>query len=136
MPYSDVSYLLAMSLFDYQHNFTYKISPPYNLSLSGFENNGFVINISIKTVILYYLFIHFSPVEHMCGFSRETVIEITTNIESQEHRRRLNDDIRYPEHPRAGGTDDLETFFSLLHRYLGMIFTLRDFKHFWQKIVR
>ncbi|KAK3752537.1 hypothetical protein QZH41_016313 [Actinostola sp. cb2023] len=57
------------------------------------------------------------PVENICGFSRETVIEITTNIESQEARRRINKEVGYPMHPRAGGTDDLETFFGLGHRY-------------------
>ena len=30
---------------------------------------------------------NFKPVENIRGFSRETVIEITTNIESQELRR-------------------------------------------------
>ena len=30
---------------------------------------------------------HFKPVENIRGFSRETVIEITCNIESQEYRR-------------------------------------------------
>jgi hypothetical protein len=64
------------------------------------------------------------------------VIEITTNIESQELRRRENEAIGYPEHPRAGGTDDLETFFSLTHRYIGNVFSLKQFKEFWQQIVR
>ena len=50
------------------------------------------------------------------------MIEITTNIESQELRRCENEAIGYPEHPRAGGTDDLETFFSLTHRYIGNVF--------------
>ena len=74
--------------------------------------------------------------ENICGFSRETVIEMTTNIESQEFRRRQNAEFGYPEHPRAGGTDDLETFFGLVHRYLGNVFLLRDFKHIWPRLVR
>ena len=42
---------------------------------------------------------YFRPVENICSFSRETVIEITTNIESQEMRRRENEVTGYPEHP-------------------------------------
>ena len=38
----------------------------------------------------------------------ETVIAVTTNIESMELRRCQNDDIGYVEHPRAGTTDDVE----------------------------
>ena len=72
----------------------------------------------------------------MCGFSRETVVVITTNVESIESRRRQNDEIGYEEHPRAGTTDDVEAFFALLHRYLGVIFTLKDFKALWRKLVR
>ena len=79
---------------------------------------------------------NFRPVENIRGFSRETVIEITTNIESQELRRLENEVIGYPEHPRAGGTDDLETFFSLAHRYLGNVFSLKQFKELWPKLVR
>lgn len=40
---------------------------------------------------------NFRPVENIRGFSRETVIEITTNIESQELRRCENEVIGYPE---------------------------------------
>ncbi|KAJ7394540.1 hypothetical protein OS493_000355 [Desmophyllum pertusum] len=76
------------------------------------------------------------PVDCIRGFSRETLVEMTTNIESQEHRRRENNIIGYAEHPRAGGTDDMETFFSIAHRYLGLLFTLKQFKEKWQKLVR
>ena len=72
----------------------------------------------------------------MCGFSRETVVAITTNIESIEFRRRQNGEIGYEEHPRAGTTDDVEAFFALLHRYWGLIFTLKDFEALWRKLVR
>ena len=63
-------------------------------------------------------------------------MELTTNIESQEFRRRLNGVLGYAEHPRAGVTDDLETLYSMFHRYLGPVFTLKQFKEFWPKIVR
>ena len=58
----------------------------------------------------------------------ETVVAVTTNIESTEFRRRQNLDLGYEEHPRAGTTDDVEAFFALLHCYFGLIFTLKDFK--------
>jgi len=76
------------------------------------------------------------PVDCVRGFSRETLVELTTNIESQEHRRRMNSVLGYPEHPRAGVTDDLETLFAMFHRYLGPVFTLKQFKEMWPKIVR
>ena len=72
----------------------------------------------------------------LCGFSRETVVAVTTNIESIEFRRRQNAELGYEEHPRAGTTDDVEAFFALLHRYLGLIFTLKEFKALWRKLVR
>ena len=56
--------------------------------------------------------------------------------DAKESRRRQNGEIGYAEHPRAGGTDDLETFFSIAHRYLGMLFSLKQFKEKWQKLVR
>ncbi|XP_066278595.1 uncharacterized protein [Branchiostoma lanceolatum] len=75
-------------------------------------------------------------VEGLCGFSRETVIGITTNIESQEARRRLNDIIGFEEHPRAATTDDVECFFALLHHKTGgQPCTLKEFKCWWRKLV-
>ena len=71
--------------------------------------------------------------DNIRGFSRETFVEVTTNIESQEHRRRTSS---IPEHPRAGTTDDNETFFAMCHRYLGENFTLRELKYRWQKICK
>ena len=58
----------------------------------------------------------------------ETVVAVTTNIESTEFRSRQNLDLGYEEHPRAGTTDDVEAFFALLHCYFGLTFTLKDFK--------
>lgn len=83
-----------------------------------------------------FIIFTFRPVDCIRGFSRETLIEMTSNIESQELHRRQNWEIGYAEHPRAGGTDDLETFFSIAHRYLGMLFSLKQFKEMWQKLVR
>ena len=60
------------------------------------------------------------PIKGICGFSRETVIAFTTNIESIEFRRRENDSHGFAEHPRARTKDDVEAFFGLLHRFLGL----------------
>ena len=76
------------------------------------------------------------PVEYLCGFTREVVIQLTTNIESQEFRRSQNDEIGYPEHPRAGSTEDLECFFGVTHSKLGTVFTLQEFKDGWPKLLR
>ena len=62
-------------------------------------------------------------------------MEVTTNIESQEHRRRCNNEFG-PEHPRAGTSDDVETFFSVCHQRLGDNFTLEDFKYRWRRLIR
>lgn len=63
-------------------------------------------------------------------------MDLATNIESQEHKRRLNGELGYPKHPRAGVSDDLETLYSMFHRYLGPVFALKQFKEMWPKIVR
>ena len=69
------------------------------------------------------------------GFTRETFVELTTNIVDQEERRKQND--RYgPEHPRASTTDDVEMLFGMCREGLGDTFTLGQFKDYWLKIVR
>lgn len=73
--------------------------------------------------------------DNIRGFSRETFVELTTNIESQELRRSLSPEFG-PEHPRSTTTDDCEGFFSICHRYLGTTFTLQEFKYRWVKIVK
>lgn len=78
----------------------------------------------------------FRPVKDICGFSRETVIAVTTNIESMEFRRQQNGEIGYEAHPRAGTTDDVEAIIAFLHRMLGVVFTLKQFKAGWKQVVR
>ena len=74
--------------------------------------------------------------EYIRGFTREVVIEVTANIESQELRRVQTHEIGYPEHPRAGSTEDLACFFGIAHSRLGTVFTLKEFKDGWPKLVR
>ncbi|XP_062604104.1 uncharacterized protein LOC134265903 [Saccostrea cucullata] len=76
------------------------------------------------------------PMDTIRGFTRETFIEITTNIESQVYRRRQNNILGHPEHPRAATTDDVECFFSLTRRHLGDTYTVKEFRTSWRKLVR
>ena len=60
--------------------------------------------------------------------TREVVVALTTNIASQEFRRRDGDERGLPpEHPRAGSTDDVEGIFACLHQLLGPIFDEKTF---------
>ena len=63
--------------------------------------------------------------------TRETIIALTTNIESREWRRREN---REPEHPRASTTDDVECLFSIMRDMVGDHFTLQCVKYNWRKV--
>ena len=53
------------------------------------------------------------------GFSRETLVAVTTNIEGREHLRReqINSGCLL-ENPRAASTDDVECFFSMMRAKL------------------
>ena len=71
----------------------------------------------------------------MLGFTRETVIALTTNIESMEWKRReIVESGLPPENPRASTTDDVECMFSVMHDLTGKHFTLREVKYTWRKV--
>lgn len=71
----------------------------------------------------------------MRGFTRETLIALTTTIESKEWVRRRNTTLRLaPEHPRASTTDDVECFFSLLRNMPGNHFTVKEVRVCWRKL--
>lgn len=71
----------------------------------------------------------------MRGFTRETLIAVTTNIESREfQRRRIAETGGDIEHPRASTTDDVECFFSILRDNLGKDFTLKHVQFEWRKL--
>ena len=55
----------------------------------------------------------YRPIKELCGFSRETVIAVTSNNESMEFRRCQNGEVGYEEHHRAGITDDVEAIIAL-----------------------
>ena len=50
-----------------------------------------------------------------------------------EFRRRQNAGLGYEEHPRAGTSDDVEAIIDFLHRMLGVVFTLKQFKSEWKQ---
>ena len=71
----------------------------------------------------------------MCGFTRETLVALTTNIESREWRRReiANAGLQ-PEHPRASSSDDVKCFFSCLRDNIGKNFTLKEVQVSFRKV--
>ena len=89
-----------------------------------------ILFITVSHVYIFFI----RPVEYIRGFTREVVIEVTANIESQEMRRLQNGDIRYPENTH--GQEDLECFFGMAHTKLGSVFTLKEFKDGWPKLER
>ena len=72
------------------------------------------------------MFLH-RNINNVQGFSRETLVALTTNIKSREWRHRFCSSNGLPsEHPRASPTDDVECFFSVLRDSKGIDFTLRE----------
>ena len=67
------------------------------------------------------------------GFTRETLIALTTTIESREWVRR-NRSCNILEHPRASTTDDVECFFSVLRNMIGNHFTCKAVMLEWRKV--
>ena len=69
------------------------------------------------------------------GFTRETVIALTTNIESREWKRREYANLGHvQEHPRASSTDDVECLFSIMRDLAGKHFTVRTASYNWRKV--
>ncbi len=67
--------------------------------------------------------------------SRETLIALTTTIESREWiRRRCVSESIPLEHPRATSTDDVECFFSVLRSMVEDHFTSKAVMLTWRKI--
>lgn len=61
---------------------------------------------------------------------------VTTNVESQEFRRRYGEEkLLSPEQPRAGSTDDVEGIFAFLHELLGLIFDEKAFHDTFPKVM-
>ena len=75
-------------------------------------------------------------INDVLGFSQETLIAVTTNIEGREHLRReqINGSSSL-EHPRAASTDDVECFFSMVRDTIGQNFTTKELKFEMRKIL-
>ena len=77
-------------------------------------------------MILFYFNIIYRDVSNIRGFTRETLIALTTTMESREWMRWTNTSLRLPpEHPQSSMTDDVECFFSLLRNMVGNHFTVK-----------
>ena len=82
-----------------------------------------------------YVIINFREVYGICGFSRETLVAVTTDIESREQKFLYNmEEGLPPEHPRASTTDDVECFFSVLRDVVGKHFTVKQVQYEWRKL--
>ena len=79
--------------------------------------------------MLYFHFFDLKrSVKGIQGLTRETVVGIVANIESQEIQRRSYKQRGLPpEHPRASTTDYVEGFIGVLHDLLGPIFDHKTF---------
>ena len=77
----------------------------------------------------------YRPIGGIRGFTRETVIAVTTNIEGREfHRRKVAEMGGSPDNPRASTTDDVECFFSVVRDNLGKDFSLKRVRFEWRKL--
>ncbi len=66
----------------------------------------------------------------ICGFTKETLIAVTTNIESREWRRQeIASAQLHEEHPRASTSDDCECFFSVMRDNTVLLGKRVDFDH-------
>ena len=73
--------------------------------------------------------------DRVLGFSRETVIALTTNIESREWKRRKYVTMGHvQEHPCSSSTDDVKCLFSIMRDLAGKHFTVRLARYNWRKI--
>ena len=73
------------------------------------------------------------PINHILGFSRETLVAMITNIEGREWCRRLNR-LGKAENPRSSTSDDVECFFSMMRDALGQDFTSKQVQYGFKKV--
>ena len=68
------------------------------------------------------------------GMTQQTLIALTTTIESREWMRRKRSNGVPAEHPRASTTDDVECFFCTLRDTIGNHFTCKSVMTEWKKV--
>lgn len=89
----------------------------------GYRSNTLIIGLFCRSI------------SNILGFSKETLVALTTNIEGREwHRREVMNGNRKQEHPRASTTDDVECFFSMMRDSIGHNFTTKQVKFSIRKV--
>ena len=74
-------------------------------------------------------------VASVCGLTRESLIVVTTDIESREFRRIERASMNLPpEHPCSATTDDVDCFFSVMRGMIGEDFSLKQVKFGFRKV--
>ena len=69
----------------------------------------------------------YRSLNNILGFSKETLVALTTNIEGREwHRREVVNGNCKADHPRASTTDDVECFFSMIRDNIEHNFTTKQ----------
>ena len=108
---------------------------PWHLHMYDFsllEVNRYVFNLVHTCVLITY---YYRDITKIRGLTRETLIALTTNIESREQKRCSNmTRSLIQEHPRASTTDDVECFFSVIRDSVGKHFTHKDVQFVWRKV--
>ena len=85
------------------------------------------LQVHIHVIVRLSLLLIHRDIANIRGMTRETLIALTTNIESREQKRCYNVNNGLPqEHPRASSTDDVECFFSINRDQVGKHFTYKD----------
>ncbi len=102
-----------------------------NYDFSTLEVNRYVITCGVNYTHMYPC----RSLKGIRGLSRETLVALTTTIESREwmRRRRVSEGLQ-PEQPRSSSTDDVECFFSVLRNTVGTHFTSKSVMIEWRKI--
>ncbi len=78
---------------------------------------------------------HCRPLNCILGFTYETLVAVTTDIESSELKRIQNMEGLPQEHPRSSTTDDVECFFFSHERHeTGKKFTIKWAQFEWRKL--
>jgi len=83
---------------------------------------------------MFYIFTNYRDVSGVCGFTRQVLTAVVSDIETREWRRKELNRLGFPpEHPRACSTDDVERFFSIIRDLVGKDFTLKQVQYEWRK---
>ena len=91
-----------------------------------------ILNFITNTSLLFHISYGFHarihrPLAKVRGFTRETLIGVTADIETRLWRHSFNTANQIPpEHPRSSTTDDVECFFSVLRDCVGKNFKLKQ----------